>query len=622
MGGLTRRAMLGGLMAAPLLARPFAATAEAATEAPALDAIMDRLFLHMPELAVYNGVEAATGGGPLQRRLDDYSPAGEAALRAALREARDKLPAIDAPDDAHLAIARAILDNGLRSEDIRFGHIQPFWYTGHSPYLVNQISGPHIDTPNQMSAQQSVRTPAEAEAYVAKLRAFCRAFDRVEAKLIADAEAGALLPASLVGKTLGAIDGFVAPRPPDNVLVTSLLSKMAEAKLDGRLRDRLAEQATEAVRERVYPAYAALRERIAQLGARAPVEDGIWAQPQGEALYAANVRSLGDTSLSPAEVHKLGLDEVARITAEMDRKLKRRGHAQGSVGERMNRLAAEQRFYYSDSVAGRAALIRDVEAMINRAEALYPRILRQSATPRQHVEVRPVPAFAEESAPGGYYDGPSLNGSRPGIFWINLRDIRSIARFQLPTLTYHEAVPGHHTQGAITLNQGATPLMVRIASFNAFQEGWALYAERLAAELGLYARDPYGDLGRLQDELFRAARLVVDTGLHHQRWTRAQAIERMLAMTGAARSEVTAEVERYMAWPAQALGYKLGQLRLLALRDEAKAALGRRFDIRDFHELVLTTGPAPLDLVAAAVKSWIDDNASASPAAPAKVRRR
>ena len=271
----------------------------------------------------------------------------------------------------------------------------------------------------------------------------------------------------------------------------------------------------------------------------------------------------------------------------------------------MNALSDESRFRYPDSDAGRAQLLADLNGMIKRVQVLQPRFLNRATIPLQQVEVRRVPPHAEQSAPGGFYDGPSLDGSRPGIYWINLHDMKAVVRFRLPTVTYHETVPGHHLQGAVALNQGEAPLLIKLASFNAYQEGWALYAEQLASELGLYADDPYGDLGRLQDELFRAVRLVADTGLHHERWTRERTIDYMRDATGLADSRVTAEVERYMAWPGQALGYKLGQLRILELRDQARKALKRRFDLKDFHDAVLLNGPAPLSIIATKVESWI-----------------
>jgi uncharacterized protein (DUF885 family) len=330
-------------------------------------------------------------------------------------------------------------------------------------------------------------------------------------------------------------------------------------------------------------------------------EAGLWAQPHGEELYAANVRALGDSPLAPARIHTIGLGEVTRITTRMERLLRARGLSRGSVGARMDALARNPANRFADSDAGREQVLDYLRGLVARMEARYREILPPAMIPRQSLQIRRVPVAVEQGAPGGYYDGPSLDGARPGTYWINLRDMAAVARFHLPTLSYHEGVPGHHTQNAIALGLGEQPLIVRIASFNAYQEGWALYCERLAAEMGCYRHDPLGDLGRLQDELFRAVRLVVDTGLHFHRWSREKAIAYMRSATGLADSEVTAEVHRYMAWPGQALGYKLGQLRLVELRARMLARQGRRFDRRAFHAIVLGRGAMPLDLVASRI---------------------
>jgi uncharacterized protein (DUF885 family) len=328
-------------------------------------------------------------------------------------------------------------------------------------------------------------------------------------------------------------------------------------------------------------------------------EAGIWAQPMGEEFYAANVIALGDTGKSPDEIHAIGLEEVKRISAEMNALLGARGLNQGSIGGRMLALAKDPANLFPDSNAGRGALLDYVRVKVRWAEAHYPELLPKGMIPHQSLTVKRVPIATQDSAPGGFYDGPSLDGTRPGIYWINLRDMAAVARFRLPTLSFHEGVPGHHTQGSVAAALESAPLLVRIASFNAYQEGWALYCERLMAEMGAYEGDPLGNLGRLQDELFRAVRLVVDTGMHHKRWTREAAIAWMLDATGVASSRVTAEVERYMAWPGQALGYKLGQLELLAMRDAYRARHGGvAADLRGFHGAVLGGGAMPLRIIA------------------------
>lgn len=604
--GATRReaiGMLAGTALAGTLALP--AMAKAPPPCPIrapLDMIADRLLALSPETATYNGTPGALDGGPLARRMDDYSPAGEAAWRDALKKAQAELARMSCAGDSlgalRLDVARAVLANGTRSAHIPYGRINAFNFSGHIPYLVTQISGPHIDTLNTMQVQQSLATPAAVDAWMAKLDGFEQGFARVVEKLRADEAAGCRPPRVLIEKAVPVIDAFLAGAPEAHPLLVALRQRMAAAGLDARLRERAEARALKAIEKRARPALSALRAQVTAMIPRAREDAGLWAQPHGEALYAANVRSLGDSPLPPAEIHAIGTAEVKRITAEMDRLLRTRGLSRGGVGERMDALAGDPANLFADSDRGREELLDYVRTMIRGMEKRYPEILPAPMIPRQALEVRRVPIATEDGAPGGYYDGPSLDGTRPGTYWINLRDMGAVARFRLPTLSYHEGVPGHHTQSAIALALGEAPLLLRIASFNAYQEGWALYSERLAAEMGVYRKDPLGNLGRLQDELFRAVRLVVDTGLHHHRWSREKAIATMRDATGIGETRVTAEIERYMAWPGQALGYKLGQLRLLELRNGLRRAKGRRFSRRAFHGAVLGHGAMPLDIVA------------------------
>ena len=441
------------------------------------------------------------------------------------------------------------------------------------------------------------RSPAAVDAWIAKLDGFPTGFAGVIEKVRADEAAGCRPPRALLASTLPVLDAFLAGDAASHPLIVALRARTATAGLDRRLRETAEARAVTALEKRARPAIAALREQVAAMAPRGREEDGIWAQPGGQALYAANVRALGDTPLAPAEIHRIGVAEVARISAELDAKLRARGLSKGSVGSRLVALGRDPAQLFPDSDTGREAALEYARGLIRAVERRQRDFLPAAMIPRQTLEVRRVPPASEAGAPGAYADPPSLDGSRPGIYWLNLRDMAEVPRMGIPTTTYHEGVPGHHTQGAVALSAGDAPLLLRIASFNSYAEGWALYAERLAAELGLYRHDPTGDIGRLQAELFRAGRLVVDTGLHHHRWNRDKAIAYLADITGQARSGVTAEVERYMAWPGQALGYKLGQVRLLQIRAMAARWLGKRFDRRRFHAVVLGEGAMPLDLV-------------------------
>jgi uncharacterized protein (DUF885 family) len=599
---ITRRQTLIGMAAvsaSPALARKKRRLPPPDT-AP-FDDIAEKLLTHLRETATYNGTADALDGGQLARKLDDYSPAGESALRAEFQAGRDLLARIrirgDGPAARHLGTINAVLENGTRSAGIPYGRINPLNFSGHTPYIVSQIAGPHIDSVNIMLEQQSLGTPKAVDAWIEKLDSFPTAFAGVIEKIRADRAAGCIPPRALLEKTVPVLDDFLAGKTADHVLIKALNQRTTAAGLSRRTRSLAIKRATTALEKSARPAMRLLRDEIIKLLPEGRTDAGIWAQPQGTEFYAANVQSLGDTRMAPDEIHRIGLDEVGRIAGEMNVLLAKQGMPNGSIGERMTALAKDTKNQFADSDKGRADLLDYVRAKVRGAEALYSQLLPPNLVPRQALTVKRVPLATQDSAPGGFYDGPSLDGIRPGTYWINLRDMAAVPRFRLPTLSFHEGVPGHHTQSAIASALGEAPLLVRIGSFNAYQEGWALYGERLMAELGAYRDDPLGDLGRLQDELFRAVRLIVDTGLHHKRWTREQAIRTMKDATGIAESRVTAEVERYMAWPGQALGYKLGQLRLIDMRTRFMARKGA--DMKAFHALVLQQGAMPLDLVEA-----------------------
>jgi uncharacterized protein (DUF885 family) len=563
--------------------------------------VTERLLALLPDTATYNGTPGSLAGGPLARRMDDYSPTGEAKIRAAYADAKKAVASMRRRGDERTATQRAVveatLENGTRSAAVPYGKINPFHFAGHVPYVVTQIYGPHIDGLNIMMEQQSLQTPTAVDAWLEKLDAFPQAYGGVVEKIRADRAAGCVPPRILMEKTLPVLDAFQAGPAAAHPLIRALDEGMEKAGLAKRTRQMALRRATLSLQRRARPAMARLRAEIAGMLPSGRIEAGLWAQPQGDVLYAANVRALGDTQLPPDDIHEIGMAEVGRITAQMNMLLAARGMTEGSIGARMAALARDPANQFANSDAGREALLAYVRQKVGDAEALYPKLLPEALIPKQGLVVKRVPVATQDGAPGGFYDGPSLDGSRPGTYWINLRDMAAVARFRLPTLSFHEGVPGHHTQGSVATAFGESPLLLRIASFNAYQEGWALYAERMMADLGAYADDPLGDLGRLQDELFRAVRLVVDTGLHHKRWTREQAIRTMQDITGIAEVRVIAEVERYMAWPGQALGYKLGQLRLLDMREKFRARGGKGADLREFHGTVLEAGAMPLALV-------------------------
>jgi uncharacterized protein (DUF885 family) len=309
------------------------------------------------------------------------------------------------------------------------------------------------------------------------------------------------------------------------------------------------------------------------------------------------------TDYTPEQVHQLGLSEVARISAEMDALLKSQGLATGSVGERMTALARDPRFILPNTDAGRAQAMARYQEILDEVNARMPQYFR--TVPRTRLTVERVPAGQEKGSSSAYYQQATMDGSRPGTFFVNLRDLAEAPTWGMKTVAYHEGIPGHHFQISTALGLKDLPIIRQQTLYTAYAEGWALYAERFAAEIGMYKDDPFGDLGRLQLELLRAGRLVVDTGLHAKGWSREQAIDYMVSTTGMAPADVTSEVERYMAAPGQACAYKVGELKIVELREKAKAALGPKFDIRDFHAVVLENGGVPLTLLEQLVDEWI-----------------
>ncbi|MEP5763876.1 MAG: DUF885 domain-containing protein [Halieaceae bacterium] len=544
-------------------------------------------------------------GARVNDAMDAFGSAHMREWRRNIRSMRsdlDKLPAgsID-------PLTRAAMDDiyavYLGGSEIPFGYIDI--QGRHRPYVINQIDQPLQEVPRIMVNFQRVATAEDAADYLRRMWAITSLVDSVLGKFNADADAGWIPPRPVLEGALVYLDNFTTPAPEEHELVTSLLAGVDEAgQISTEQREQIRQEAIALMMRVVYPAYLNAARTVRLRLPEARTEAGIWAQPLGAKFYAHSIRHEALSDKSAEEIHRLGLAEVKRILAEMDRGLKAQGLATASVGERMSKLASEQRFLFEDSATGRERLIVKLNATAGSMQARLPQYFGR--LPEQGVVIRPVPAEREAGAAGGSYDGPPADGSGPGTFWINLRDMDDLPWFRLPTLTYHETVPGHHLQVALARSQRSRPMLWRFSSNSAYSEGWALYAELLAAEMGVYESDPYADLGRLQAELFRAVRLVVDTGMHEMRWTREQAIDYMQSTTGRGEVDVTAEIQRYMAWPGQALSYKLGMIEILDIRANARARLGEAFDLKVFHDKVLATGPVSMPLLREQLAGWTE----------------
>ncbi|PZO10408.1 MAG: DUF885 domain-containing protein [Lysobacteraceae bacterium] len=460
-------------------------------------------------------------------------------------------------------------------------------------FPLNQFRGANVNLPNLMTVIHPVGSARDAENYLARLRLFDPRMNEATRAARERADQGILPPRFILQATIAQMQQFIAPEPASNPLVTTLGEKLASvAAVDAAARQRLLDEAARIVQASVYPAWrTAIAELQAQLP-RATDDAGLWRFANGAQAYAHRLRQFTSTALSAEDIHAIGLSEVARIETEMDSILRSIGRTEGSVTSRIDQLQAE--LAYPDTDAGRSQIMADIETMIRdaevRADALF------DIRPKSAVIARPYPEYRWASAAASY-TAPPLDGSRPGVYQMPLRKDR-LSRFGLRTLVYHETVPGHHFQVALSVENKAVPAFRQVRAFggiSAFSEGWALYAERIAKEENWYEGDPEGLLGQLDAELFRARRLVVDTGLHAKRWTRQQAIDYGIPPS---------EVERYVVIPGQATSYKIGQLEIIRLRDEARAALGEKFNPRQFHNLLLLTGTVPLELLDQEVAAW------------------
>ena len=472
-------------------------------------------------------------------------------------------------------------------------------------YPVNQQFGAQNNLPNLMTQQQQVQDATDAEHYIARLEAFPHKMDQVIDGLRVREGKGVVPPRFVVEKVLGQITGFLAAGPKGSILTASFaekLGKIPAERMDAPTRADLTRRVEHAVDASVFPAYHALAAYLESLRPKATREDGVWALPDGAAFYQYAIESNTTTTMTADEIHALGLAEVARVGAEMNQLLVAAGYTDGSVGERMRALAKSPEQRYPDTDAGRAQILADYDAIIREMTAGLAPLF--GIKPKAGVVVKRVPPFTEKSASAAYYTPPPLDRSQPGTFFANLGDVGATPRFSMRTTAYHEAVPGHHLQLAIAQEIQGLPLFRSVIPFTAYGEGWALYAEQLAWEAG-FEKDPLDNLGRLQMEMLRSVRLVVDTGMHAKRWTREAAIDYMVANTGMATSDAIIEIERYLVNPGQALAYKVGMLKILELRARAKSALGDKFDLREFHDAVVGNGGMPLAVLEHVVDAYI-----------------
>jgi uncharacterized protein (DUF885 family) len=457
-----------------------------------------------------------------------------------------------------------------------------------NPYDISQQDGIYFGMPDFLNSTHPVNNAADAEAYLSRLSEFAKLLDFETADQRAQAARGYLAPAWSLDLALGQIAKLRNQPAATNGLVTSLADRAKAKNIPGDWAAR----ATKIVESEVYPAIDRQVAMIKELKPTSRPGDGATRLPNGEALYAAALAEATTTNMTPDEVHKLGLEQVAEYTGKLDGLLKAAGYTKGSVGERLAALNADPAQLYADSDEGRAALLASLNANVKQMTALLPKAFK--TMPTQPLEIRRVPIEIQDGASNGYYNSASLDGSRPAIYWINLKSTHDWPKYSLPSLTYHEGVPGHHLQISLSQTSKDIPMLRKISFYNSYLEGWALYAEQLSDEIGGY--NGIEKAGYLQSFLFRASRLVVDTGLNSKGWSREKAVDYMTATTGFPRPRVQREVERYCASIGQACSYKIGHLAWLRAREKAKSILGPKFDIREFHE-ILKDGAMPLTIL-------------------------
>jgi len=602
----SRRALLGGAAAAsaftliPAAAR--AATAAATKGDPelaaALKVIADALLQRSPETATLLGVDTGANAA-LAGKLSDLSPAGEAEDRRVYATSKRLLDSI--PRDR---LAGADINNydsaqwalGIAAEGARF----PYGFSGTSggiPYVVSQQNGTYQQAAEFLDAYHRVDNAAGADAYLSRLDQVGKSLDDETARIAADAGKGVIPPTFMVANTLGQQAQLRAVAAGQSKFVTSIATRAMKLGLP----DPTA-RATAIVTDSIYPA---LERQMAALKALKTNNDaGAWKLPDGEAYYQYLLKSQTTTNLSAAEIHATGWEQNRAIEAQMDKILRAQGMTKGTVGERTAALSASKRFLQPDTDAGRAKVIAQVQGYI---DAICPRLGRISKLGlKADVQVKRVPVDIQDGASLGYMNFASTDGKRPAIYYINLKKMDYWPEWTLASLTAHEAIPGHAWQGAyLAEHPDIVSPVAQLIGFNAFVEGWALYAEQLVDEDGFYAKDPFGRLGYLNAQRFRAVRLIVDTGLHAMRWTRDKAIDTMVAETGRSRGSVTSEIDRYCASPGQACGYKIGHNEILRQRVRAKAALGPKWDVRDFNDALVATGGVPLTALPGVVDRMI-----------------
>ena len=530
-------------------------------------------------------------------KLDDASMESTDKMFEGLKQTRDTLLSyededLDKNELMSKRIMMSLMDIAVDGEQFRFHN-----------YPVNQLFGVQNGFPSFMESTHQVTNKSEAEDYVTRLSQVGTKFYQVLEGLRHREKLGILPPQFVITKVIEEMQNFVSEPMEENILINSLVKKMEKAEMSMEEQKEIVQSAEFQMTQTVYPAYQGLIDYFVKLDDKVEDNYGVWNLPNGDEFYKLALKFFTTTDYTPNYIHDFGLEEVDRIQAEILQILANEGRDVSEGFEQsIANMAKDSKFYYSDSGEGREQILDDYKFMIEEISKEISSHFHDF--PEASVDVQRIPEFKEKTAPGAYYQPPAMDGSRPGVFYANLYDIKGTPKYGMKTLAYHEAIPGHHYQLAIQRELEGIPFFRKMVPFTAYSEGWALYAERVAYEMGLLS-DPFDNIGRLQAELFRAVRLVVDTGIHAKRWDRERAIAYMMKNTGITESDVVSEIERYFVMPGQATAYKVGMTKILELRTKAEKALGDKYDVKDFHRVVLNNGSVPLNILEELVNDYI-----------------
>jgi uncharacterized protein (DUF885 family) len=601
---MNRRALIRGSLAVALSMAAASRQSLAFAAPGSADAQLASLLQKLAEDHLRRSPEEATAQdfdigahASLRRELDDRSLDAIATFRKATDRALAELARIDraslSPSSMLDLDVATFVYATLKDTLGRFGfvdiNLRP------SPYVVSQMNGAYYWLPEFLGSRHPLQSASDLDAYFARLNALPATLDAETDRIRHDAALGVILPDFTLATTIAQVEGLLKTPPERTAMIGPAMTRAANARLGD-----ISTRAGDIFRRSIVPALTRQANALRELKAKARSNAGVWALPDGEAYYATAVHANTTVKSDVAELHRRGLQLVEDITAQLDSGLKRQGYSNGSVVARIHALDRDPRFLVSDDDAGRERLLSAARTAVKKITALLPAGFR--TLPNDPLEVRRIPAAIESGAPGAFYS--EGGGGTPAAFSLNLKTPSEMPLWRLPTLAHHEGIPGHHFQAAVLRSVGELPLFRKLVRFSAYTEGWALYAERVADELGVYEDDAAGRIGLLQSELFRAARIVVDTGIHHKRWTREQATKWMIENAGERPVGAQREIDRYCVYPGQACSFMVGATSIRSIRESARQRMGTKFDVRDFHDLVLRPGPTPLDVLQAAIEQW------------------